>query len=130
MIGVDTGVLIDLFRGNKKLTALLSNLNEKAVLTRVSYLELMFGIDPSEPKHKSEEEHFDNLFDEYELLELDKESAKKSSSIFWFLKKQGKMIEQFDCVIAGILLSNGVNRIITRNAKHFVNIRGLDVISY
>lgn len=40
------------------------------------------------------------------------------------------MIGRFDSMIAGILLANGVDKIITKNVKHFEKIKGLRVISY
>ena len=46
------------------------------------------------------------------------------------LKSKGETIEDFDCAIAAILLSNGVNKIITRNKKHFERIKGLTVLKY
>jgi len=57
-------------------------------------------------------------------------SCELASEIFWSLKKEGKEIEQFDCVIAALLISNCINKILTRNSKHFEKIKKLEVISY
>lgn len=38
--------------------------------------------------------------------------------------------KEFDCTIAGVYLSNNINKIITKNVKRFENILGLKVISY
>ncbi len=130
MIGFDTTALIDLFKNNKALVELISTLEEKVALTRISYLELMFGIDQDNAKHLDEERYFDSLFEEFNVLELDKETSKRASKIFWNLQKEGRIIEPFDCAIAGILMANGVNKIITRNVKHFEKIKGLGVIGY
>ena len=64
------------------------------------------------------------------VINLTKNSCQKVSEIFWELKKKGKTTEQFDCVIAALFLSNGIGKIMTRNAKHFENIKGLSVLSY
>ena len=61
---------------------------------------------------------------------MDIKSSKKAAEIFYDLKRKGFDIGQFDCMIASIFLMNGVNKIITRNVKHFINIPGLKVISY
>jgi len=46
------------------------------------------------------------------------------------LKKRGITIEEANCTIAGILLVNGVHKIITKNVKHFEKIHGIHVIGY
>ena len=130
MIGFDTAALIDLFKNDKSLVELITKIEDKVVLTRISYLELMFGIDQDNSKHLEEEKYFDSLFEEFNVLELDKEASKKASRISWNLQKEGKTIEPFDCAIAGILVANGVKKILTRNVKHFENIKELEVIGY
>jgi len=130
VIGLDTSALIDLFKNNTKLIELLSILNEKSILTRASYLELLFGINPKEQKHLKEEEYFDELFQQFDVLELDKESSKRAADIFWLLSEKGETIDKFDCIIAGIYISNNVKKIITKNIKHFNKIPDLEIISY
>lgn len=130
MIGLDSSALIDLFRGEMGIRDLFKNLDDKLFTTYLNYFEILTGINLENESHQEEFKYFENLFQEIILLNLSKESCKSSSSIFWDLKKSGKMIGQVDCMIAGILLSNGVNKIITRNTKHFENIKGLKVISY
>jgi len=130
MIGLDTSALVDLFRGEEKIKELFSQLDEELTSTYVNYFELMVGINLKDYSYHEELEFFKNLFEEVKLLTLNKDSCKSSSSIFWELKKSGKMVGKLDCMIAGILLSNGVNKIITRNSGHFENIKGLKVISY
>ncbi|MBS3083651.1 type II toxin-antitoxin system VapC family toxin [Candidatus Pacearchaeota archaeon] len=53
-----------------------------------------------------------------------------SSTIFFELSSKGILIGKFDCMIAGTLLSNGIDTIITKNKKHFEKIKGLKVLSY
>lgn len=127
---MDSSTIIDFFRKNESLKKVLETIDEPLVINRISYLEIMFGLDFSNPSHKIEEDFCDGLFDSLIIFDLDKQGCKKSSEIFWYLKKKGKIIELFDCAIAGIYLSNGINKIITRNKKHFENIKGLEVISY
>jgi|SRR3989344_3160338 len=130
MIGLDTSAIIDLFRGNEELKKIIENNKEPFVITQISYLELMFGIDNLNSKHEIECKFYDRLFDKLLVLDLNKASCRKASDIFFELKKKGKMIEQLDCTIAGILLSNGINKLITKNKKHFENISGIKVIYY
>lgn len=130
MIGLDTSAIIDLFRNNPALIALLEQIDDTVVLNQISYLEIMFGLDFQSRNDRSEEEYYDSLFNLYKILPLDNISCKKAAKISLELKKLGRSIEQFDCMIAGILLSNGIKKILTRNRKHFENIKELEVISY
>jgi len=130
MIGIDSSALIDLFRGESKIIELLKNLDDEMVTTYINYFEILTGLDLEDKSYQEELEYFKNLFQEVGLLNLSKKSCEASSSIVWDLKKRGKMIGKVDCMIAGILLSNEVSKIITRNVKHFENIKGLKVIKY
>jgi len=130
MIGLDTTAIIDFFKGDGSLKRVLDDLDEGLVLNRISYLEVMFGIKSSKETHKREEDFYDEFFRSLLVLELDDKSSKESSRILEKLEDRGKIIGLFDCTIAGIFLSNGVNKILTRNEKHFENIPGLKVVSY
>ena len=46
-----------------------------------------------------------------------------------FIKK-GNMISDCDCLTAGIALSNGVNKIVTKNVKHFDRIKDIKAETY
>jgi len=130
MIGIDTCAVIDLFKGDKQIISLLSDISEKVCITYINYLELIFGLDIENIKHKSEEEFYDHIMENYTVYNLDIESCKKARELFFLLKKKGNTIDDMDYAIAGILLSNGVNKIITKNKKHFENIPGVKVLSY
>ena len=130
MIGLDTSAIIDIFKGNKSLKPFLENNKEPLAATAMSYLELFFGLDPENPKHTSEGNYYQEFFKNLYNINLNKESCEEASRIFWRLKKEGKTIEQFDCVIAASLLTNGINKILTRNQKHFEKIKELNVLSY
>src|SRR3989338_3051519 len=130
MIGLDTPAIIDVFKGDKKIKEFLDNNKEPLAVTIMSYLELFFGLNPDEPKHKTEGEYYGEFFKSLYNIDLTNDSCEEASRIFYNLKKEGKMIEQFDCVIAALLITNGINKILTRNSKHFDKIKELNVISY
>jgi predicted nucleic acid-binding protein len=130
MIGLDSSALIDLFRGESEIIELLKTLNEELITTYLNYFEILGGLNLEDKSYQEERGYFENLFQEVTLFNLSKKSCESSSLITWDLKKKGKITGQVDCMIAGILLSNGVNKIITRNVKHFENIKGLKVIAY
>ncbi len=130
MIGLDTSAIIDLFKGESKAQAFFEKNKELYVTTIISYLELFFGIDPENKKHSIEAEYYRNFFEDNQIIGLSEDSCEEASKILWRLKKEGNSIEDFDCVIAGILIANGINKIVTKNKKHFDRIKELKVISY
>jgi tRNA(fMet)-specific endonuclease VapC len=130
MIGIDSNSIIDIFRDNPDLKLLFEKLDDELCSTIINYQEIIFGINLKNEKDYEEEKYYDKLFDSMILYNLDIKSCKKAREILFELKKSGKTIGEFDCMIAGIFLANGVNKIITRNKKHFESIPGFEVISY
>lgn len=130
MIGLDTSAIIDIFKGEEKIKQFLEKNKEPLAVTIMSYLELSFGLNPENIKHTTEGKYYDDFFKDLYNFGLTEYSCKEASKIFWNLKKEGKVIDQFDCIIAALFITNGVKRIITRNPKHFEKIKQLGVISY
>ncbi len=130
MIILDTTALIDLYRKDSELQKILENVEEDLAITIVNYQEIFFGLNPKDQKYKEELDFYEKLFNNLILIDMDKNSVKEASFLFWELSSKGMIIEEPDCLIAGIYLTNRVNKIITRNVKHFERIKGLKVISY
>src|SRR3989344_9408901 len=118
MIGLDTSAIIDLFRGEEKIKKYLEDNKEPLAATIISYLELFFGLDFENTKHTKEAQYYKDFFKNVYHMSLTKETCEKASDIFWHLKKDGAVIEKFDCVIAAIFMVHGVDKILTRNQKH------------
>ena len=130
MIGLDTTALIDLWKNKKEIIDLLRKLDDRYVTTMINYSEIMLGVNRNNPKNQKELDFFDKFFSNVRVLILDLGSGKRAVEIYWKLAKKGQLIDENDSLNAGILLSNHINKIITRNVKHFENIEGLKVISY
>ncbi len=130
MIGLDTSALIDFFKNNKTIITLLESVETTIFLNDLIYMELLTGLDPQNKKHIEEELFYENLFSSFPVLALNVIAIKKAREIFWRLKKEGKEIASLDCAIAGIYLTNGIDKIITKNRSHFERIKGLKVLSY
>lgn len=130
MIGLDTSAIIDIFKGNPEVKRFLDSNTEPLAATIMSYLELFFGIDAEKQTHRKEADYYREFFSTAYNFELTKEACEKAAAIHQGLKKKGKPIEHFDCAIAAILLTNGITKILTRNAKHFENISQLTAVSY
>lgn len=130
MIGLDTTAIIDLFKGNEAISKIVNNSNELFFTTIINYQEIMFGINPQMNASQEEMLFYDQFFDHIYVITLNKENTKSAADLFWNLKKKGKEIGKSDCMIASILQSNGVQKIITKNVRHFKEIPQLEVISY
>ncbi len=130
MIGLDTTAIIDLFKGVPSVKEKLEQSDVPVCTTIVSYLELMFGLDSTIQKQKEEEKFYDAFFQTTIQFNLTSKSCKKASEINQVLKKSGKVIDEFDCTLAAVFLTNGIDTILTRNTKHFERIPGLKVASY
>ena len=81
MIGMDSSAIIDLFRNDSFLVKILEDMDEEIVLNQMSFYELMIGLDFDNLIHKKEENFYDELFEDYKNLSLDKNSSKKASKI-------------------------------------------------
>ena len=130
MIGMDTSSIIGLFKGNERIKQFLEKNKEPLAVTIISYLELYFGLNPEDPKHIIEAKYYDEFFKSLYNIDLTKDSCKEASKIFWKLRKEGKVIEQFDCIIAALFITGGIKEILTMNPKHFEKIKQLNVVSY
>ena len=98
--------------------------------TELNLFEVYFGIHNKKVLNITEEKSADMLFESLLVLPFDNGCGKESSMIMAKLMKEGKMINQNDVLIAGILKKNNINSFITRNEKHFSNIKGLNVVTY
>lgn len=125
---VDSTFLIDLLRGRKEVIKVIDG-KEPLLTTQINMYEVIRGLflkDTPSSKLIQAIEMLENI----KILPLDDNSIIKSAEISSDLIKKGSIISDCDCLTAGIALSKGVNRIITRNAKHFERIKGIKVENY
>ncbi len=130
MIALDSTAIIDIYKKEVNLLPLLEGLKEDLATTIMNYYEIIIGLNPKDRKYSEEYTFYESLFNNLEIFNLNNESVKKASSIFWELKANGDTINDFDCLIAAICLNNGVKKIITKNKKHFERVKGLEIVSY
>ena len=64
-----------------------------------------------------------------EVINLDSRIAIDAGKIYADLIKSGKRIELNDCLIAATALSLGINRVVTRNKKHFFRIKDIEAVT-
>jgi len=125
---LDTTFLIDLLRGDKN-TLKIANSKDILLTTQINMYDVVRGlflqsVSPSKMMRALE------LFENIRVLPLDDSAVIKSAEISARLAKKGQIISDCDCLTAGIALSNGVRKIVTRNIKHFRRIKDVDVEKY
>ncbi len=127
---LDTTVIIDLVENDKGAIQRLKELEEEnipLVTTTITLFEIWKGA------HRllgtPEQEKMQDIFDLLEVFLFDIPSAKEAGKIYSLLRKDGKMIQPEDCMIAGIAKTKN-EPILTRNVKHFERIQGLKIEAY
>ncbi len=130
MICLDTSVLIDLLKNNKEAVEKIKGLGSNEIIaTRINIFEILLGVFCRGAPQKFSED-VRSLTSSIKILELDEVSCIQSARIKSGLVQKGREIETTDCLIAGIMLANGCNTIITKNKEHFSRIEGIKIESY
>ena len=74
--------------------------------------------------------NLEKLLSKFQILPFNRVAAIESAKILGDLIRKGKKIEFRDGLIAGIAISNGINKILTKNIDHFIRIENFETISY
>ncbi len=132
MIFLDTTVLVDILAGESKAVELTRKLSKESDLytSTVNIYEIMKGIYSRRGNTKKYTDALETLMANIYILPLNHPASVESAKIYGELREKGEFIDEPDYLIAGICRSNNVRKIVTRNAKHFRKIRGLEVIAY
>lgn len=128
MMVLDTSVLIDYFKGNNKSFDIIEN--SDVVTTVITYHEILSGI--KHKKAKKEEIFYRRFFSDIKVLDLDMKASEESSEIMARLLNIGKVVNTLDVLIAGIAVTNGADKIVSRD-KDFLEISkvtGLEIEVY
>ncbi len=126
---LDTTFLVDLLRGRAEAKNYLLSFPEIFLTTQINIYEVMIGMffrNISPVKLLQAEELFENI----RVLPLDDGGILKSAEICARLMKRGEIIDDGDCLTAGIALSKGITTIVTRNVDHFKRIKEITVEPY
>jgi predicted nucleic acid-binding protein len=110
---IDTDVLINLI--NKK--QLYKIIDKKVFITKINLIEVIRGV--KEEKRVEIKEILEELF---EILDLDNEVILKYSEIYNKLKKEGKLLDHADLLIASSAIVNNLI-LVTNNLKHFERLK-------
>jgi len=124
---LDSSFLIDLINGKKE-TKNISDL-PNLFTTQINMFEIIRGFflrKISSNKYLQIMEMFESI----RVLPLNDQGILKSAEISAHLIKNGMVVEDTDCLIAGIALSHNIKTIVTKNNKHFLRMKGIEVETY
>ena len=134
MICLDSSFVIDFLNEDQNALTIYDKYSkEKMFIAEITIFEVSKGLLYSMQKRKSAEKQFDKFFEfttTVEILPLMNLFAMEAAKISASLLLKGKQIDDNDVLISGMMVANGVTKIITKNVKHFSMINGLEVISY
>ncbi|QEE16118.1 type II toxin-antitoxin system VapC family toxin [Promethearchaeum syntrophicum] len=136
---VDTDVLIGILHENidsVDLSSIFSQYDQIAT-TSANVYELYFGFyqleyskqKVAQEKLKHERQALNNLVQNLKVYNMTSQTAIKSAEIYHQLVSQGKKIENFDCIIASIILKSSYRDLLTGNINHFKRIKGLNLLT-
>jgi len=124
MICIDSDCIIDFLKGKKEAIEVIEKNKEELVTTEINVFEIFVGSCSI-----ADEEKAVDFFNSLEILNTDGWGY-RAAKIFCNLLKKGEALDQNDCLIASIMLTNNCNKIITNNKKHFSRIKEIEIISY
>ncbi len=129
---LDSTVLIDLIKGEEKAIKKIEEIKQTSVLytTSINVFEILKGMKMLERNRDVHLNAFEVLKNNLIIVNIDPLAAEYAAEIYADLRKKGSQINEGDYLIAGACLSNDIKYIITRNEKHFREIKNLSVITY
>lgn len=134
MVCIDTSFIIDIIKNKidaEELGKLIDN-EEDVHIASPSVIEIIRGLYLKRVLKNVKDYEINlinNLFANFNILELTLESAKIAGKIEAELINNGEQIGVVDVMIASICIENN-ETLITRNKKHFEKIKGLRIITY
>ena len=135
MIFLDTSACIDYLNGNKELKKVIEDQEDLIHITSIPIYEMNIGFERT--KRKITEQRYKQLYKPWlefissmEIFALGYKEAERAAEIYDTLESQGQRIDDNDILIAGIMLTNGIKQLITKNVKHFERIEDIEIIKY
>ncbi|MFO8020225.1 MAG: type II toxin-antitoxin system VapC family toxin [Promethearchaeia archaeon] len=135
MILLDTSTCIDYLNGNSKLKKLIEDQEDLIHISSITVYEMNIGFERT--KRKISEQRYKKLYSAWlefinsmEVFPLGFKEAKMAAKIYDDLESKGQIVDDNDILIAGIMVTNGVKKLITKNKRHFEKINGIKVLSY
>ena len=125
----DSDVIIAHFRGDISIKEDLIHLStEELFVTPITLCELYRGAFLSNNAEKNKL-LVEKLLERVNILNFDLPACEIFGRVYKLLKQSGKLAQDSDLMTASICISNNVT-LVTRNKKHFENIKNLRVVEW
>jgi len=135
MILLDTSACIDYLNGDKEIKKCISKQEDLIHITSITVYEINIGLERT--KRKISTKRYSELYkiwtefiSSMEIFPLGYKEAEIAAKIYDDLESQGQRIDDNDILIAGIMLANGIKKIITKNANYLERIKDIEIIQY
>ena len=124
---LDTNVIIDHFKGDTKAASFIQ-INEQAGLavSVISVAEVLEGL-AGQPKEKQRQEDFEEFLSATRVIDIDAKIAEMFAKMRSNLRKMGKLIDNFDLLIASTALEFKLT--LVTDDRDFERINGLKLKS-
>ncbi len=122
----DTDILIYFLKGDQQIVKRFAKIPlDDLYTTRINYTELFYGAYNSTKKDKNLK-LIKEFLKEFKIVEFDKSASEIFAKQKALLKQNGKLIQDFDLMIASIAIANN-SILVTNNTKHFKRVKNLKV---
>jgi len=135
MIILDTSACIDYLKGNNEIKKCVLKQEDLIHITSITVYEVNIGLERT--KRKISKKRYNELYKIWtefisgmEIFPMGYKEAELAAEIYDNLETQGQRIDDNDILIAGIMLANGIKKIITNNISHFERIKNIEIIPY
>jgi tRNA(fMet)-specific endonuclease VapC len=126
---IDTDRIIDFLKGDEKtVEKLISLLDEGLAVSVISLAELYEGVYGSDNPEKSMK-GLNDFLTNVTILDVDSEISRVFGNKRASLRKEGKLIDNFDLLIAATCMHYDIT-LITNNTRHFEKIEGLNILRF
>jgi len=124
---IDSDCIIDFTKGDLGITQTLKLLSEDGIATSVICVcEVLEGLYYSGQAKDISIKKFSEFLENVKVFEVDMATASIFAKLRGDLRKKGKLIDNFDLLIASICIAKDLI-LVTGNEKHFRRIKGLKI---
>ena len=135
MIIVDSTVIIDIWRGRSNVKSVLKPYSNQTIyISAITLAEIYDGLGYTKEK-KSEKiflqikDQIEKVLSEFHIIPLNSQILQESGSLKGYLRARGIILDLADCIIGTTAKLMNVEKLITRNIRHFHDF-GLSLESY
>ncbi|MBI2176604.1 type II toxin-antitoxin system VapC family toxin [Candidatus Woesearchaeota archaeon] len=124
---MDSTLIIDFLRGKSAAIEQIADVTRETFpcTTSINVFEVMHGL--LRRKDNKAMEVAEAFFNSCPVINMDPRAAKKAAAIAAELENKGMMINVLDTLIAGAMLTNGCQTIVTANKSDFQRIKDIAI---